>query len=55
MDKNIVRYKPNINHGLTDAQVSERKKNRLVNSDTTVKTKSIIEIIANNFFTLFNF
>ena len=32
-----------------------RKKDGLVNIDTTVKTKSILEIMANNIFTLFNF
>ena len=55
MEKKIIRYKPDKNCGLTDEQVKMRKKDGLVNIDTTVKTKSILEIMANNIFTLFNF
>lgn len=44
-----------INTGLTEAQVQERIDSNLVNYDTSVPTKSIKQIIANNFFTLFNF
>ena len=54
MERKINRYNPNINEGLTDEQIEERKKENLVNYDTTVPTKSIKSIIVNNFFTLFN-
>jgi len=41
--------------GLTTKQVDELTKEGLVNYETDVKTKSIGQIIATNFFTLFNF
>ena len=41
-------------NGLTDKEVLDRINNNKVNYDTTVPTKSIKEIFANNFFTLFN-
>ena len=40
--------------GLTSKQVEERKNKNLVNSDTTLPTKSIKQIIKENFITLFN-
>ena len=50
----MERYEPNINIGLTDEQVKERIANNLVNFDTSVPTKSIKQILFENFFTLFN-
>ncbi len=44
-----------INIGLTDDEVEQRKSNNLVNNDTSVPTKSIKRILIDNFFTLFNF
>lgn len=41
-------------YGLTDEQVRERIKEGKVNYDTSVPTKSIKQILANNFFTIFN-
>ena len=41
--------------GLTSKQVEERQKAGLVNYESDVKTKSIGQIIATNFLTLFNF
>lgn len=41
--------------GLTNEQVQERIDKNLVNYDTSVPTKSIKQILASNFFTLFNF
>ena len=41
--------------GLNDAEVEERIRKNLVNYDTSVPTKSIKQILAGNFFTLFNF
>ena len=41
--------------GLNDAEVEERVRKNLVNYDTSVPTKSIKQILAGNFFTLFNF
>ena len=51
----MIRYSPNIEIGLTEKQVKERKKNNLVNYDTVVPTKSIKQIILSNIFTIFNF
>ena len=50
----MKRYEPNIEYGLTEEQVEERKKENLVNKDTSVPTKSIKQIIKDNFVTLFN-
>lgn len=52
--ENVKRYKPNIHTGLSDEQIDERKKDNLVNYDTSVPTKSIKRIIAENLFTIFN-
>ena len=41
-------------YGLTDEQVREGLKEGKVNYDTSVPTKSIKQILANNFFTIFN-
>lgn len=41
--------------GLTSKQVEERQKAGLINYESDVKTKSIGQIIATNFLTLFNF
>ena len=52
---NVVRYNPDVNYGLTQEQVSERKINNLVNYDSVIPTKTIARIISDNLFTLFNF
>lgn len=49
------RYNPDIATGLTKEQIKERIKDGLVNYDSSVPTKSIKQIIFDNFFTLFNF
>lgn len=54
MQSTIKRYNPKINTGLTKTQVENRKKDGLINSDTTVPTKSIKQILKENLFTLFN-
>lgn len=54
-NKTFVRYNPDTNNGLNNKQVDDRIKNNLVNHDTSVPTKSIKQILAGNFFTLFNF
>ena len=55
MQEKIQRFNPDISKGLTDEQVEQRKKENLVNYDTSVPTKSIKRILFENFFTLFNF
>lgn len=50
----MKRFNPNYKIGLTSRQVETRHEENLVNYDNTVKTKSIMEIIRNNLFTLFN-
>ena len=55
MKEKIDRYNPKITTGLTDEQVQNRIKDNLVNFDSSVPTKSIKQIIFDNFFTLFNF
>lgn len=50
---NIVRYTPDTN-GLTNEQVAERIKNKLVNKTKIVVGKSYFEIIMTNVFSFFN-
>ena len=50
----MIRYNPKIEDGLTLQQVNNRIKNKYVNYNTNIKTKSIGEIILYNSFTLFN-
>ena len=54
MDKNTERYNPDTSIGLTDEQINKRKEENLINFDTSVPTKSIKQILYENFFTLFN-
>ncbi len=54
MKDKIKRYNPDIKNGLNIKEVEERYNNNLVNFNTNVKTKSIKEIVTENFFTLFN-
>lgn len=54
MKKNIQRYEPEINTGLNSEQLEKRIQENLINYDTTVPTKSIKQILFENFFTLFN-
>jgi len=53
--KDITRYNPSEEMGLSKEQVLERMADGLVNFDDQPKTKSIKQIIASNFFTYFNF
>lgn len=55
MEKNIERYNPSITEGLNNDQIEQRKKENLVNYDTSIPTKSIKKILYDNFLTLFNF
>ena len=41
-------------YGLTDEEVEKRKKEGLINTDNTIKTKSIKKIILDNSFNIFN-
>lgn len=51
----IPKEEKKIKHiGLTDEQVEERKKAKLINSEIKQPSKSIIEIISSNIFTYFN-
>lgn len=49
-----MKYKTDIDVGLTSKQVQLRKKQKLVNYNADVPTKSILNIIFDNLFTLFN-
>jgi cation-transporting ATPase E len=49
-----MRYNPDINKGLTIEQVKELQRNNLVNIYKDSNTKTILNIILSNFFTLFN-
>ena len=55
MEKDIKRYNPAIDVGLTDEQINKRIEEKQVNYDSSVPTKSFKQIIFDNFFTLFNF
>ncbi len=48
------RYNPDIEIGLTNEQVENQKRNNLINNNHEVPTKSIKQIIKENFITLFN-
>ena len=50
----MIRYNPNINEGLNSNQVQYRIKNNYVNKIKVNKQKSILNIIIDNTFTLFN-
>lgn len=50
----MVEEKQKVQVGLTSKQVEERKEKNLVNQNTTLPTKSIKQIIKENFVTLFN-
>lgn len=52
--KEVERFTPNINKGLTNEQVNSRLINHLNNYDSGPKTKTIKEIILSNCFTFFN-
>ena len=55
MEQEIERYNPEINYGLSNEQINKRIEEKLINYDSSVPTKSIKQIIFENFFTLFNF
>ena len=48
------RFEPNIHMGLNNEQVKKRIDEKLVHNNTTMKTKSIKEIVLTNTITLFN-
>ena len=50
----MVRYNPSFETGLSEQQVRQRQQENLINHDTTIKTKSVSTIIAQNTCTLFN-
>src|SRR5574344_603052 len=52
---NMIRYNPTIKTGLTNEQVKERINNNLLNYNDQPQTKTIGQIIHDNFFTYFNF
>ena len=52
--KNIGRYKPSYENGLTSEQVNSRTKDKLVNYTKVAVGKSISEIIFSNLFSFFN-
>lgn len=55
MQNNVKRWNPSTFKGLTTEEVATRKKQGLVHHDTDIPTKSIKQIVRDNFFTLFNF
>ncbi len=52
--KNVKRYSPKTSEGLSETEVKKRKEEGLFNSDGTVPTKTIPQIIASNLCTFFN-
>ena len=50
----IKRYDVSSDKGLSKKQVEERISSNLVNYDTSVKTKSVKQIVIKNVFTIFN-
>lgn len=52
--KNIKRFNPEPKKGLTNEQVKQRIEEKQVNYDTSIPTKSIPQILKENFITLFN-
>ncbi len=51
---NVIRYNPSADKGLTSEQVAERIADGLINVDTNPPTKSVLQIVKDNIFTLFN-
>ncbi len=51
----MEKTKDNYQEGLTSKEIKQRIKKKLVNYDIDIKTKSIVKIIFDNFFTMFNF
>ena len=51
---NVERYNPDLKQGLTDEQVSKRKKQKLFNKSKKAYGKSYLEIIVSNLFSFFN-
>lgn len=51
----MIRYNPEKEYGLNSKQVEERINNKLVNYNSVVPTKTTLQIISTNIFTLFNF
>ncbi len=49
-----VRFEPDVNIGLLEEQVIDRKNQGLINRDVNIKNKSYLKIITSNLFTLFN-
>ena len=51
---NIKRFNPKFSVGLTNEQVIQRIEEKLVNYDTSIPTKTIPQILKENFITIFN-
>ena len=54
MMKDVKRYNPDFEKGLSSLEVMDRVNNNLINYNDQVPTKSVKEIIKSNFFTYFN-
>ena len=54
MREGFVRYTPNKNYGLTNAQVAEREDNGLVNQSVIKNKRTVFGILITNLFTYFN-
>lgn len=52
--QNIERFSPNINFGLSNEQVEQRKSEKLVNNTKQKTSKSYLKIFVENIFTVFN-
>ena len=50
----VERFKPNVQFGLTDIQVTSRQEDGLTNTVKQKYSKSYINILVNNFCTFFN-
>ena len=53
--KDVKRYNPDFEKGLSSLEVMDRVNNNLINYNVEPPTKSIKEIVKSNFFTYFNF
>ena len=53
-DADLTRYNPDCKFGLSDKQISQRKKDKLTNNTISIPTKTISRIFFENIFTLFN-
>lgn len=54
VEKQVVRYNPDINSGLSDEQIAERTSSMLLNTSKTKVSKSYLSIFVKNICTFFN-